>query len=606
MYKSLNSKLVLIFIVFIIAVMVTVGIFLMNSIYEYYNDEFVSAIDDAFSENVSERIIVALEKQDYAPAIKEVLLAYNSVFGFDSYRGFYVLDGSGNVLASSDERNVALELTENILSAMNGQLGKRQSYGTEFLDYAKLFESEGKKCIVYIRDDLTEMKSLSFVLFSIIIKSLIIGLVIAVIMAFFLAKAITAPIKNITQGTLEIASGDYSQRLSNRSRDEIGTLTRNFNAMAQVIENNLDAVSGEREKLNNIVNCLEAGVAAFDGQGMPMHLNPSSLKMLSFPEGSKPVFSEFMSVMGLTDITMKKLKKEKELHVPELTLSDIKTRELVVSVDFSTFNYENGQKTGYIIVIQDITEGAVLEKSRREFIANVSHELRTPLTSIKGATETVLSDEDMPTNFRQRFLGIVINESDRMTRIVKDLLVLSRLDNRRMTWSPVTFDIGEVIDRMCSALQTEAHNHSHILEYSGKQDVSMPMYGDKERIEQVIANIIGNAIKYTPDGGRIDVKLAKSGRTGYEIVVSDNGVGISSEDIEHLFERFYRAEKSRSAQTGGTGLGLSIAKEIVDAHNGTISVDSVPGEGTTVTIKLPRDTRVGEPAGPAANSDSGI
>lgn len=596
MYKSLNSKLVLIFIVFIIAVMVTVGIFLMNSIFEYYNDEFVSVIDDGFDGIVSERIIQALEDPEYVPAIKEVLLAYTSLFGFDSYRSFHVLDSSANVLASSDDDLSSVELTENILAAMNGRLGKKQVYGTEFLDYAVSFETAGRKCIIYIKDDLTEMKTLSFVLFSIIIKSLIIGLIIAVIMAFFLAKAITAPIKSITRGTLEIASGDYKQRLTNRSRDEIGTLTRNFNAMAQVIENNLDAVSGEREKLNNIVDCLEAGVAAFDGQGAPMHLNPSSLKMLSFPEGSRPLFSEFVSVMGLTDITMKRLKKEKELSVPELTISDVKTRELVVSVDFSTFTYENGEKTGYIIVLQDITEGAVLEKSRREFIANVSHELRTPLTSIKGATETVLSDDEMPQPFRKRFLDIVINESDRMTRIVKDLLVLSRLDNRRMTWSPVTFDIGEVMDRMCSALQTEAQLHGHVLKNhtEKEENAPMPMYGDKERIEQVIANIIGNAIKYTPDGGKIDVYLDKTGKTGYEIKVKDTGVGISAEDIEHLFERFYRADKSRSAQTGGTGLGLSIAKEIVDAHNGTISVESTAGEGTTVTIKLPRDTRVGE------------
>ena len=246
------------------------------------------------------------------------------------------------------------------------------------------------------------------------------------------------------------------------------------------------------------------------------------------------------------------------------------------------------------MVLQDITDGAVLEKSRREFIANVSHELRTPLTSIKGATETVLTDDEMPANFRQKFLGIVINEADRMTRIVKDLLVLSRLDNRRMTWSPATFDINETLDRMCSALQTEAGIHSHKLTYTSSTEEKMPLYGDRERIEQVIANIIGNAIKYTPDGGEISVNLAKSGKKAYLVSVKDNGVGIPAEDIEHLFERFYRVDKSRSAQAGGTGLGLSIAKEIIDAHNGSISVESTEGEGTKVTIMLPADTRVGE------------
>ena len=594
MYKSLNSKLVLIFIVFIITVMAAVGIFLMNSIYEYYNDDFVDRIDDGFDGVVLDRLNEALDYSDYSERLKEVMLAYSSSFGLDNYRYFYILDTDAKVLSSSDDKASEVDLTENILSALNGETGKKQSYGADFLDYAKSIENGSTRCIIYIKDDLTEMHSLSFVLFSIIIKALIIGLVIAVIMAFFLAKAITLPIKNITKSAVKISSGDYSQRLTNRSRDEIGTLTRNFNAMAQVIENNLDAVSGEREKLNNIVNCLEAGVAAFDEQGTPLHLNPSSLKMLSLPESSRPSFNEFTAAMGLGEVTMSGLRKEKQLHVAEHTLCDVPARELIVSVDFSTFNYENGKKTGYIVVMQDITEGAVLEKSRREFIANVSHELRTPLTSIKGATETVLSDDEMPLGIRKRFLGIVINEADRMTRIVKDLLVLSRLDNRRMTWSPSSFDIYDTLERMCSALQPEAAAHAHNLEFTSVKSGKMPIYGDKERLEQVIANIIGNSIKYTNEGGHIEVSLSKKGRTAYEIRVKDNGVGIPEEDIEHLFERFYRVDKSRSTQAGGTGLGLSIAKEIVDAHNGKIEVLSVYGEGTEVIITLPVDTRVGE------------
>ena len=596
MYKTLNSKLVLIFIVFIIAVMATVGIFLMNSIYEYYNTDFVSQLDDAFDSAASDRIDEALLYEDYPTKIKEVLLAYSSSFGFDNYRNFYILDAHAGLLSSSDATASGVELTENLLSAMNGKTAKKQPYGTKYLDYAICFQNDEHSCIIYIKDDLSEMQSLSFVLFSIIIKSLIIGLVIAVIMAFFLAKAITLPIKNITRGTKEIASGDYSRRLVSRSRDEIGALTRGFNQMAEVIETNLDAVSDEREKLNNIVNCLQAGVAAFDVKGNVIHLNPSLLKMLSLPENSEPTFSEFTALLGLTEVTMKRLKKEKRLHIAEHTLSDVRTRELTASIDFSVFAYDNGTKTGFIAVLQDITEGALLEKSRREFIANVSHELRTPLTSIKGATETVLDDDDMPHPFRKRFLGIVINESDRMTRIVKDLLVLSRLDNRRMTWSPDTFDIGETLDRMCEALQTEAHAHTHTLTYECTGTGSLPLYGDKERIEQVVANIIGNAIKYTPDGGRIAVRLIPhlQGKKQYEITVTDNGIGIPQEDIAHLFERFYRVDKSRSTGAGGTGLGLSIAKEIIDAHNGTISVDSTEGVGTTVRIILPADTRIGE------------
>ena len=244
------------------------------------------------------------------------------------------------------------------------------------------------------------------------------------------------------------------------------------------------------------------------------------------------------------------------------------------------------------MVFQNITQNALLEKNRREFIANVSHELRTPLTSVKGATETIIEDPDMPESIKQRFLGIVINESDRMTRIVQDLLVLSRLDNRRMTWRPTKFDLFAATDGMCSALEAEAKAHGHTLTLEPEESAPMPIFADKERIEQVITNIIGNAIKYTPDGGKISVAVFENDAAEYVISVSDTGVGIPKEDLEHIFERFYRVDKSRSTDAGGTGLGLSIAKDIIDAHGGTITMDSEYGKGTTVTITLPKDSRI--------------
>lgn len=188
MYKTLNSKLVLIFIVFIIAVMAAVGIFLMNSIYEYYNTDFVGSLDDAFSSAAADRISEALLYDDYPAKIKEVLLAYSSSFGLDNHRNFYVLDSGANLLSSSDETASGVELTENLLSAMNGKTAKHQPYGTKYLDYAINFQNGDNACIIYIKDDLSEMQSLSFVLFSIIIKSLIIGLVIALLWRFFLQR----------------------------------------------------------------------------------------------------------------------------------------------------------------------------------------------------------------------------------------------------------------------------------------------------------------------------------------------------------------------------------------------------------------------------------
>ncbi|MBQ8758982.1 MAG: HAMP domain-containing protein, partial [Clostridia bacterium] len=466
------------------------------------------------------------------------------------------------------------------------------TYGADFLDYALYLEKGDKNCIIYVIDDMTETKNLSFMLFSIIIRALIIGLIIALIMAFFLAKAITKPIQTITGGTKQISSGDYSHRLKIRTKDEIGTLAKNFNGMAQVIENTLEEVSGEREKLKNVFDRLDAGVAAFEEDGELIHINPSALSMLSLPENHVPSFDELTCALGIPEVTMESLRKFGSMHVEEQALSEVATRELVVSIDIGVFGYDGAAKSGFIVVFQNITQNALLEKNRREFIANVSHELRTPLTSVKGATETIIEDPDMPESIKQRFLGIVINESDRMTRIVQDLLVLSRLDNRRMTWRPTKFDLFAATDGMCSALEAEAKAHGHTLTLEPEESAPMPIFADKERIEQVITNIIGNAIKYTPDGGKISVAVFENDAAEYVISVSDTGVGIPKEDLEHIFERFYRVDKSRSTDAGGTGLGLSIAKDIIDAHGGTITMDSEYGKGTTVTITLPKDSRI--------------
>ncbi len=592
MYRSLNSKLVLIFIVFITAVMATVGIFLMNSVFDFYTNDFSDQMQEGFSEDVVEKLSEALSYENPYEAQKQILVAYSGALGFDNNRHFYILDKNANILDSSLHDATSLAKTPNLMSAMNGKDGIKQTYGSEFLDYALYIENGDKNCIIYVIDDMTETKDLSFMLFSIIIRALIIGLIIALVMAFFLAKAITKPIQTITGGTKQISSGEYSHRLKIRTKDEIGTLAKNFNGMAQVIENTLEEVSSEREKLKNVFDRLSAGVAAFEENGELIHINPAALSILSLPENNKPSFDELTCALGISDVTMDVLKKSGSIHIDEQSLSDVKTRELVVSIDIGVFGYDGTAKSGFIVVFQNITESALLEKNRREFIANVSHELRTPLTSVKGATETIIEDPDMPEPIKQRFLGMVINESDRMTRIVQDLLVLSRLDNRRMTWKPTKFDLFAATDGMCSALSSEAKVHSHKLILEPETSEPMPIFADKERIEQVVTNIIGNAIKYTPDGGEIRVRVFEKNKNSYIVSVSDTGVGIPEEDLEHIFERFYRVDKSRSTDAGGTGLGLSIAKDIIDAHGGEITMDSEYGKGTTVTITLPKDARL--------------
>ncbi len=595
MFKSLTVKLVLIFIVFIIAVMAVVGVFLLDRVGSFYADDFVEQMDNGFTDRLINSLSECFDDADPAQAQKDVMTAYSGSFSFDSYRSFYILDMNGSILESSADSEGSVVKTANLLSAMNRKADENRVSGTEYFDYAKYIKGENGECIIYIYDDLTRMKSLIWVLFSIILQALFIGLAIALFLCFFMTRAITSPIRKLTAGAKTIASGEYDYRIENRSQDEIGELTENFNQMAQKIEHSMAQVSGEREKLETIFSRLEDGVAAFDENGRMLHINDSACDMLGIPTDREYDFDDFTKALGMPEITSAILVTETTINIPEYTIKKAAGTELITDVSFNVFNYDIG-KTGYLIVIQDITDRALLEKSRREFIANVSHELRTPLTSIKGATELIIEDDQLPEPMRKRFLSIVMNESDRMTRIVKDLLVLSRLENRRMSWKMSRFSIHSALSQICDALNSEAQDHGHTLTFESTIPANEIIAADKERIEQVFTNLIGNSIKYTPNGGKIEVNasMISEGKYSYKITVSDNGIGIPEENLPRIFERFYRVDKARNSDVGGTGLGLSISKEIVDAHHGDISIRSRKGEGTTVTVLLPSETAVCE------------
>ena len=241
---------------------------------------------------------------------------------------------------------------------------------------------------------------------------------------------------------------------------------------------------------------------------------------------------------------------------------------------------------GVMVVIHDVTEQRRSEQARREFVANVSHELRTPLTNIKSYAETVIAaGDELPPELHNNFMGVIVSEADRMTRIVQDLLTLSKIDYGKMEMNVSRFSFSKAVRSVYEAVALNAESHGHTLTFSCEEN--MPdVDGDRERIEQVIMNIVSNAIKYTPDGGRIAITAATSGRNVF-VRISDNGIGIPEKDLPRLFERFYRVDKARSRESGGTGLGLSIAKEILNQHKGDIRIESVYGEGTDVTITLP-------------------
>ena len=597
MFKSLYFKIVLILLVFILAVMGTVSAVLMGSVSTFYVNQFSDQMEENFAVDspLYGELRQALSGREYAEEQKAILSSYASILGMDRYRNYYVLSMDGEMLSGSDtEQGAELRISPNMLAAMNRETDNKRFSNASYADFALYLEEDGAECIIYIIDTLEEMNQLSMRLFAIILQTLIIGVLIAILLSFFLARAITSPLQSLTTGAQLIAAGEFSHEIDVHSSDEIGILTDSFNNMKNVLRSTLLEIDGEKTKLETVLSCISDAIIAFTDSGSVLHSNESATELFGVELKRNFQMERFFELM---DIPLERQAKGIALTADISTVEKTEDGTLifhdkvyndrVFDISFGRIRYisDEVKRLGLIAVIHDITSRFELDKSRREFVANVSHELRTPLTSIKGACETLMEDPEMPGDMRDYFLDMAITESDRMTRIVSDLLVLSRLDNKRTQWKVETFDLCRSITRLIDVMRVDIQSHRHRVTFTPKGDIP-PLTADKERIEQVIINIISNSIKYTPEDGKIDVTACEENGQ-ITIRVQDNGIGIPEEDIAHIFERFHRVEKSRTSETGGTGLGLAIARELIEAHGGSITIDSDLGKGSAVTIVLP-------------------
>lgn len=597
MYKNLHFKIVVIFVVFTIVIMTAVGAMMLQSTVDFYADEFDMQMSGAFGDD-SElllELIRAFDSEDYYEKQNEILKAYSGSLGIDAHRNYYVLNENGAFLAGSDAHiGEKLEITPNIVSAMNGEVGCESRLFADYIDYAVKISYGGKTSIIYVKDTQEEVRSFTMMIFQMTVQSMLFGLLAAVVLSFFLARAITEPIRKLTIGAQRIADGEFEQSIDVSGNDEIGALSETFSNMKDVLKNTLDEISGERQKFETLFLYLKDSVIVFSRLGKLMHINKMAKKLFDFnsPDADEKMkhftFSSMINLLQIDyrDVSIKY--KENKNYV----VNDVIYHDKALDVTFADFKYsENGETMrGIMCLLHDVTGRYELDKSRREFVADVSHELRTPLTGIKGAVETVIENPTLDDEIKNNFLEMAIEECDRMTRIVGDLLVLSRLDNKRTSWKVETFEFARFIEHIYDVMSADARARGH--NFTKECENGIPdITADREKLQQVVINIVSNAVKYTPEGGNIDIKAAAE-KDFAVITVTDNGVGIPKEDLPRIFERFYRVEKSRASDAGGTGLGLAIAKEILDAHGGNIEMESDVGKGTKVTIKIPYDCKL--------------
>lgn len=581
MLRSLHMKLVMIMVLLILSLMTVVGAFLINSVMAFYLEDFYTQMSNVFSrESLTRDLTTANQgEEDGAKAILDILETYSGELGLNSYsRTLFILDGeTGEYLAGSNdeaEKNLTYDSSNLTHALATGEDSSSPNMAADYMDVAVTLERGGSPYVIYILDNKSTVNSLISQMFVLILESLVFGLVISILLSFLLSKTMIIPIQRLTEGAIRVAHGDFSRKIQVASRDEIGVLTDTFNDMAGQLQDTLRQVENERNKLDTLFLHMTDGVVAFSRGGAVIHSNPAAEEMLGRSITAQATYEELFGDLATL---------ESVLQTPDYLEEERQEGERFLQLLLAPFDRD--RQGGVLVVLHDVTQQRKNQEMQREFVANVSHELRTPLTNIRSYAET-LSDSagELPAATEKKFLGVILNESDRMTHIVSDLLTLSRFDSGKDDLHLVRFPFDVAVQDLYNAVYMEAQRHDHKMKLRLEPDLPSIM-ADRERVVQVMMNIVSNSIKYTPNGGHI---LISAGREGDKVwmQVDDDGIGIPEKDRPRIFERFYRVDKARSRQSGGTGLGLSIAKEIVDRHEGVLELVDRDGPGLSVRMEL--------------------
>lgn len=577
MLKSLQWKMVTMFLLLVLVILAIAGTFLILSVTNFYNRTFAEEMDGVFAPSFLQQF----ENSGDEEYLQKTLSAHTARMGIDSYRNYYVISvADGSVVSGSAELNASPAMnTPNLIAALSGSVGREINSRAAYMDYAVPVKTANGEYVIYVNDTKNELTGIIRQIYTIIFRALLLGLAIAFVLGYFLSRAITTPIANLTRKAKRLSEGEFEYKIDVKSDDEIGRLTMTFNDMSAKLQETLLEISKEKNKVEAMLLNMTDGIMAFDTSGALIHINPTAKKMFHLRGEESLCFDDFFASVG-AEIQMGDLLYFNDNGKCE---REIAFQSLHLKANFVAFEDEQDHTGGILVVLHDITKQQKLDLSRREFVANVSHELRTPLTTLKTYTETLRDMlEDNPTV--TGFLDTILNETDRMTRLVKDLLVLSSLDHS-VHLNKSLFPLRRLLNDVVTTMQMVAKEQRHTIRFSATTELP-DFYGDRDKLEQLLYNIISNSVKYTPDGGKIEVFSGKLYNDVY-IKIRDNGIGIPEKDLRQIFERFYRVDKARSRELGGTGLGLAISKGIVEAHGGTIKITSKVDKGTEVLITLP-------------------
>ena len=504
-----------------------------------------------------------------------------------------IINPDGIVKGDSEIDDKELHNMENHINRLEIQGAIKDGFGE-----SKRFSTTKKMNMLYMAASLGEKGALGFLRLAMplseiefieskiqktIAAALVLGLILTFALGTIISVMISKPLSEMSVIAKKMAEGDFSKKIYTRSNDEIGDLARVLNHMAEEIKNKMRKISYEEAKLDAVISSMFEGIMLTDEKGQILMMNPSLRKLFlidSMPEGKRPI--EVLRNNEIQDMVDTIIKERLPMAKEENLASHAGEKAILVN---GAPVIKNGDMEGVIMVFHDITELRRLERVRQDFVANVSHELRTPLSNIKGYAETLLGGAIRDEANSKEFTDIIYRESERLSKIIDDLLDISRMESGKVKMVFLPVEAGPAIKKAVDVLKNFAAGKFINIELFIPENLPR-MLADEGRFTQVLLNLLDNAVKYTPEQGNIKVVASKKDNF-VRIEVSDTGLGIPEKDLPRIFERFYRVDKARSRELGGTGLGLSIVKHIVQAHGGEVGVTSNLGKGSTFSFTIP-------------------
>ena len=590
-FKSIHVKIVLIYILLILIAMQIIGLYFVRELEESFRNNFQDSVTERvglMEFSVREELIRERGEEDATTeqSLRSILAGLNS----SDINEIRVIDDRYQILGTSDNENQSIvgqrsvdELVRRTISSENPEsmISLDKVTRERIWILATPITSQGNVIgALYVESDIEKVFSQMDEINQILAGGTAVSLGITIILGIFIARTITHPISDMRKQAQAMARGNFSRKVKVYGDDEIGQLAIAFNHLTNRLQEAQSTTDAERRKLASVLANMTDGVIATDRKGRVILINDPALELLNVNRDSvlnRPI----TSVLTIDEDTT----FEDLIHQQEPMSLNYSTYDMpyILRANFSVIQKETGFVNGLIAVLHDVTEQEKIDMERREFVANVSHELRTPLTTMSSYLEALAEGAWKDETIAPNFLSVTQTETARMIRLVNDLLQLSKMDSRDYDLNIEVMNFNQFFHRIIDRFEMSKSQNVSFSRMLPEKEYFVAI--DPDKLTQVIDNIISNALKYSPDGGTVRFGFTVKDEM-MQVMISDDGMGIPKENVDKIFERFYRVDRARARSMGGTGLGLAIAREMIEAHGGKIWAESEEGYGTNIFFTL--------------------